>query len=380
MPAGLELVLTPGLGPVLFGRLLERFGTVEAVSQAGPLGWHEVKGISSSGAERLWSGLQRVRGDGLAEREVERAAAGGVRVIGLEDPGYPALLRHIHDPPPVLWIRGSLEPDDALAVGVVGSRKCSHYGREQAGRLGSDCARAGLTIMSGGAYGIDTAAHSGAMRAGGRTVAVIGSGLNKPYPEPNRGLFDQMVNSGQGVMVSELPMDTPPAAEHFPRRNRIISGMSLGVIVVEAAVRSGALITARLCAEDHGRELMVVPGRVDSATSAGCHKVLREGWGSLVTSASDVLDQLGEAGRLLDAQTTASNASSAQSADAVWKQAASASQQALLTLMDQPRTLDELVAVSGMAVSAVRTELTLMEVSGTVKRQGGLFARRRVDG
>ena len=303
-----------------------------------------------------------------------------VRLIGLNDADYPRLLKLIPDPPTLLWVRGRMMEEDALALGIVGSRRCSHYGREQADRFAGLCAQSGLCIVSGGARGIDGAAHRAALRIGGRTIAVIGSGLAKPYPHDHKELFDAIADpdKDQGAVVSEFPMDTPPAAENFPRRNRIISGLSLGVLVVEAALRSGALITARLAVEEHHRELMALPGRVDSAGSAGCHKVIREGWATLVTNPGDVLDALGEAGQMLKlGMQSGGHGGEANDTPSPEPIGLTPSQRAVLEGLSAPSSLDELVARTGLPIQDVQAELTMLEVRGEVRRHGGVFSLSR---
>lgn len=278
-------------------------------------------------------------------------------------------------------MRGELREQDALGLGIVGSRKCSHYGREQADRFAAQCAAAGLCIVSGGAYGIDIAAHRATLRVKGRTIAVIGSGLGVPYPKDHVPVFDQIVAEESGAVISEFPMYVGPKPENFPRRNRIISGMALGVLVVEAAQRSGALITARLCVEDHGRECMALPGRVDAPASAGCHKIIRDGWATLVTSASDVLDQLGEAGQLLKIDhERAAGATSSEQADkdspSLFDATYTESQRKILEAVAEPRALDQIVAWTGLDVGPVSADLTMLEIRGVVQRKGGMFVKR----
>ncbi len=377
----LGLLLTPGLGPTLVGRCVEALGSAKAAAEASPGLLAAVQGISPRKAREVRAGLDELQRNGTIDAELERIARHGVRLLALGDPDYPPLLGHIPDPPPLLWVRGTIEEADALAVGVVGSRKCSHYGREQAERFGSGCARAGLCIVSGGAYGIDAAAHRGAIKAGGRTLAVIGSGLAEPYPKDHAKLFDQIVHEGHGAIISELPMTVAPKPENFPRRNRIISGLSLGVLVIEAALRSGALITARLCVEEHNRELMAVPGRVDSATSAGCHKVLREGWATLVTGPEDVLHCLGEAGRMLEvaqenrASIGGGGFSEEKSSPSFFTVNLTDTQRKLWDALDAPRSLDQLCAWTKLPVPTIQSDLTMLEIRGSIKREGGLFRR-----
>ena len=393
----LALTLTPGFGPTLIGRAVERFGSAAGVLGVGASRLAELERVGQKTAEGLRRGLdETLKGEGI-ERDRQLRERQAVELVALGEAAYPRLLRMIPDPPRLLWVKGDLREDDALALGVVGSRRCTQYGREQADRLASQCAEAGLCIVSGGAYGIDTAAHRGAMRVHGRTVAVLGSGLAKPYPKDNVDLFKGIVG-GHGAVVSELPMDTPPMAEQFPRRNRIISGLALGVLVVEAAKRSGALITARLCVEDHGREAMVVPGRVDSPASEGCHKVLQEGWAKLVTNAADVLDALGEAGQILKAgveqkQAEQQNGNGAAAAASEGHSGATSGdgsggggllfeanltevQRRIVEVLHAPRSLDEVVAWTELPVGQVQADLTLLEIRGTVKRRRGLFVRR----
>jgi len=284
----------------------------------------------------------------------------------------------------VLYVRGKIVEEDRLALGVVGSRKCTAYGREQADRLSGWCAQAGLTIVSGGAYGIDAAAHRAALRVKGRTIIVLGSGLARPYPEDHVDLFDQAVSQGSAV-ISEHPMLTSPRAEFFPRRNRIISGLSLGVLVVEAALRSGALITARLAVEDHSREVMALPGRVDSPASAGCHKILRENWATLVTSGPDILDCLNETGAMLQKSLPESLRESngspapgdtqpAASAN-LFEQNLSESQKRILEALDQPREVDELAARTSLPVAKLQADLTMLQLRCLIARQGSRIAR-----
>ncbi len=360
-------MLTPGLGHTLIRRCLEAFGSAEATLGAGAAALARIDRISPRKAGECAAAFDRIQNDGSLQRELDAICAADARLITWGEADYPPLLKHIPDPPVLLWVRGELQPDDAVAAAIVGSRRCTHYGREQADRFAAELATNGVTIVSGGAYGVDAAAHRGALRMRGRTLAVIGSGLGHPYPREHAPLFDQIA-AGMGAVLSEYPMLTAPQAENFPRRNRIISGLSLGTLVIEAAARSGALITARQCVEEHGRELMALPGRVDAPASAGCHKMIREGWATLVTSASDVLDQLGEAGQLLRADEP-----DAPPADPGLNDV----QTRIVDLLHDERTLDQIVAHTGLPVHQVQSELTMLEVRGSVARHGGLFVKRR---
>ena len=375
----LAMTLAEGFGQTTIHRCVERFGSAAEALGATAQQLGELERVSAARGRRLRSALDEVLNNGAVDRERELIEHFAVRLIGLNDEGYPRLLKHIPDPPALLWVRGEMEESDALGLGVVGSRHCSQYGREQADRFAGLCAQSGLCIVSGGARGIDAAAHRAALRVGGRTIAVIGSGLAKPYPQDHAELFDSIAEagSGRGAVVSEFPMNTPPTAQNFPRRNRIISGLSLGVLVVEAATRSGALITARLAVEEHHRELMAVPGRVDSRSSAGCHKIIREGWATLVTGPGDVLDALGEAGQMLkfgmmgrgEPETSVAKA-------AVETVGLTDVQRKLVEAMSGACSLDQLVAWTGLPVQRVQAELTVLEIRGAVRRSGGLFERR----
>jgi len=208
--------------------------------------------------------------------------------IAIDDKQYPVNLKYIYDSPSVLYTKGEILPEDGLAVAIVGTRGPSVYGTQTAQRLAGECARKGITVISGLAKGIDTAAHKGALKAGGRTIAVLGSGFLNLYPAQNRGLAEEI--SKNGAVISEFPMNAEPLRRNFPRRNRIISGLSLAVIVVEAAAKSGSLITAD-CALEQGREVFAVPGIVRSVTSQGTHQLLRQG-AKLVETIDDILEEL----------------------------------------------------------------------------------------
>ncbi len=374
--AWLTLTLTPGLGPTLITRLIEHAGGVEQALALTAAQLAEVHGISGKGAGRLKRAMDDTLSNGALDREVDLINKHGAALLSLDDAGYPALLKAIPSAPPLLWVRGRLDPRDALSLAIVGSRRCSHYGREQADLIANALARSGVTIVSGGAYGIDIAAHRGALRAAkagtGRTVAVLGSGLAKPYPSEHVEVFKQIVegDSACGAVITEFPMTTEPRPENFLRRNRVISGLCVGTLVVEAGKRSGALSTARRCVDEQGRELMALPGRVDAPQSEGCHQIIREGWGTLVTGVSDILDLIGEQAPMLDAAAEIEGDEPAPAQP-------SAQGRSIVEVLDTPRSLDEIVSWTGLPAGEVQTELTMLEIRGAVSRQGGLFVKRR---
>lgn len=386
----LRLTLTPGLGPVLIARLLAAFGAPEAALAASARDLERIKGIGAGKSVALIKGMKESAS--LVDAELELAQALGVRLVPFSDPAYPPLLRSIPDAPPLLYIRGRIDPADAdqYPVAIVGSRKATHYGIEQAQRFGGLLARSGLTIVSGGARGIDTAAHRGAIRSGGRTIAVLGCGLAGCYPPENAPLFDEIVRAS-GAVISELPLRTPPEADNFPARNRLISGLSLGVIVIEAGKRSGSLITARLAAEDHGREVMAVPGRVDSAASWGTHELLKSGGAALVTDPGDVLSILetparhsfqgSHADRYADPAAPAASlfAEGAPVAvapsPAAAKLAATQPQLAILAALEEPLTFDELAQATGLSPAGLRAEVTVLELQRRITRHGSRLGR-----
>jgi DNA processing protein len=283
--AEILLALTGDVGPILRGRLLECFGDAERVLSASDDELQRVQGIGPKIARRILKARQEVQ----LEAQLALAAEHGLRILLPGRVDYPRLLAEIPDPPGVLFVRGGMEPADAMAVGIVGTRRATHYGKQTAERLAAGLARAGVTVVSGLARGIDAAAHRGALSAGGRTVAVLGSGVLNVFPPEHEKLAIEV--AAHGAVISEVAPTMPPLAGMFPQRNRIISGLSMGVVIVEAAHRSGALITARHAMEQ-GREVFAVPGQIDSPGSAGPHHLLRDG-AKLVTCVDDILEELG---------------------------------------------------------------------------------------
>jgi DNA processing protein len=375
----LQLSFTPGLGPITIGRLVQTFGSAERSCSASINDLQSIDGIGSNKARTIHTGLRS--SEASAGREIKKAAQLGINLICPDDENYPPLLKHIPDPPAVLWIRGSFEPRDLNAIAIVGSRKCGMYGREQSERFASLLAGAGFTILSGGARGIDSSAHRGALaQTLGRTIAVLGSGLDVPYPAENAPLFDQIAN-GRGLVISEYPLGSPPIPENFPRRNRIVSGMSRGVLVVEADERSGALITARQCIEDHNRPVFAIPGRVDNPLSAGPHKLLREG-AVLTTCLEDILDNLDPlphdiVAPALTALPVAIESTESDCLDTPVMGLSDRQRAILLHLNIDPVTVDYLIEQTLFPAPIIMQELTFLTLKGLIRRvDGQSFARR----
>jgi DNA processing protein len=282
--ASIALNLIPELGPVRVRRLLDYLGTPQRILEATGSELRQVNGVGPRVADSIAGWRSTIDLEG----ELERIAAFGAKIITQSDPLYPRLLREIHNPPIVLYCWGELTEADQQAISIVGSRRTTHYGLESAKKLSYQLAYAGLTVVSGLARGIDTAAHQGALAAKGRTVAVIGSGLLHLYPSENQALAEKIATSG--AVITEFPMNVRPDAPNFPQRNRIVSGWSDSLLVIEAGLNSGALITAGQATEQN-RNVYALPGPIDKPTSAGSNRLIQQG-AKLVMSAADILEDL----------------------------------------------------------------------------------------
>ena len=354
--AWLALGLCADLTPFRAHALLAAFGTPEA-ALAAPVERLVAAGLPTDAARALDEARER------AGREAGRLRDAGATWLAWDDPAYPAALRAIADPPVVLAVRGALTPEDALAVAVVGARRASEYGRRVAAELATGLAQAGVTVVSGLATGIDAAAHRAALAAGGRTVAVLGTGIDRVYPAWHAALAAQI--AGQGALVSEFPCGAPPFAHHFPRRNRLISGLGSGTVVVEAAEQSGSLITARYALEQ-GREVFAVPGPIGVAAHRGPHRLIQEG-AKLITAVEDILAELVPAlvGRVAAAR-----------ADAARALLTTAERRLLDAVGSESRHLDDVVRYTGMAVAPALETLLALELRGLVHQLPGKRFRR----
>ena len=343
--------LTPGIGPVRLRRLLEHLGSPQRAWQASA--WE----LRQAGLEEAAiSSLLATRARISLDDEMARVRSLGIDLVTWDHQSYPEWLRHIYAPPPLLYVRGSLVADEPM-VALVGTRQPTTYGREVARRLAASLARNGVTVVSGLALGIDTEAHQGALAAGGRTVAVLASGVDQPYPLRNRGLAARIVE--QGALVSDYPPGTPAERTNFPPRNRIISGLSRGVVVVEAGERSGALITSDFAAEQ-GRDVLAVPGQILSPTSLGCHNLLAQG-ARLVRGVDDILDELnlGQA------------VAQAEARRVVLEDPIEAT--VLESLSVEPRHVDEIGLGCNLPAATVASTLMLLELKGLARHVGGML-------
>lgn len=352
--------LLPQLGGVALQGFVSTFGSVSGAWAASPDALRRVAGIGPAIAEAM----RRFPYLRVLRQDQARVAEAGLGVIVWGDAEYPARLQAIASTPPVLYVRGGLEPEDEAAVAIVGSRRATAYGEEMARELARELGRRGLTIVSGLARGVDAAAHRGALEVGGRTVAVLGSGLDRIYPPEHQGLAADV--AGSGALLSEFPLGTAPLRLHFPRRNRIISGLSLGVVVVEAGVESGALITAHHALEQ-GREVFAVPGRVHARYSEGCHRLIKAG-AKLVENWEDVFAELVPNLKRRKRAPLAAPPPADLTHD---------EQRIYDLLADGPLHIDALIVQSGWGGGRAASVLVGLEMKGVVRQlQGKVFERK----
>lgn len=353
----LALALATGVGPVIRQRLLEAFGSAEEILQASSSDLQSVPGVGPKVARQI-----AAAGDyAEADRQLEIAAEHDIAILTESHADYPPLLRELPNPPMVLFARGALASADRLAVAIVGTRHASRYGLKQAERLATGLVQSGFTIVSGMARGIDSAAHRAALEAGGRTLAVLASGVLKPYPPENKQLAERI--AAAGCLLSEAAPTMPPMSGMFPQRNRIISGLTLGTIIVEAADRSGALITARHAWEQN-REVFAVPGPVDSRLSVGPHRLIRDG-AKLVATIDDVLEELGPLAHHVEREdgTTLRVPAEVTLNDLERK--------ILQHTSPQGSLIDEVAEAASLPVHRVLSTIHVLEMRGLVRRIGG---------
>lgn len=343
--------IVKGIGAVRFQRLLERFGNAESAWRAAPAELAEA-GLSLKLIERVVAVREKVDLSQIWEQTQSK----GIQILTWLDEAYPQRLKEIDQPPPVLYLRGELIPEDTWAVAIVGTRRVTPYGRQVTEEIASFLAANGITVVSGLARGIDSIAHNAALKAGGRTLAVLGSGVDRIYPPENRVLTDQIIE--HGAVLSDYAPGTPPESSNFPPRNRIISGLSMAVVVIEAGKTSGALITAEFAAEQ-GREIFAVPGNILAPQSKGTNKLIQQGAHPLL-SASDIMQALN-----LTRVGQHKAARKVLPADDV--------EAKLLTAMrDEPLHVDEIRNQTGLPVEKVSSTLVMMELKGMVRQVGNM--------
>ncbi|HVB65478.1 MAG TPA: DNA-processing protein DprA [Nitrolancea sp.] len=348
-PYWLGFHLVPGIGATRLARLIEHFGSLERAWHATPAA------LRASGlGERALDSLVTTRARLSLDVEMQRVERDGVHLLTLAHDEYPRLLREISSPPTVLYVRGSLTPEDENAVAIVGTRRVTSYGREMSRRFGMELATSGVTVVSGLARGVDGIAHSAALDAGGRTIAVLGCGLDTIYPPEHRALAERIVE--QGALVSEFSLGTTPEAANFPVRNRIISGLSLGIVVIEAPMKSGALITSNFAA-DQGRTVFAVPGSALSNASAGTIQLLRDG-ATVAANGNDVLSALNLGTRQVEMETRQLLPSN------------DVERTVLLLLTGEPKHIDEIAIESGLQIGTLSAQLLQMQLKGLVRNVG----------
>jgi DNA processing protein len=357
--AWLALRGIPGVGPVLFHRLVQAIGSPARVFQTPLTELRALRGVSDTLAQAIlgFKDWDRV------EEHLSRLQAFGAEILTLDDPGYPIRLKEIPFPPPLIFVKGEIKSEDSLALALVGTRGASYYGKKICRSLAKELARRGVTVVSGLARGIDTSAHLGALEGGGRTLAILGCGLDVVHPPENLELYGRIQESG--ALITEYPLGTPPEAHNFPRRNRIISGLSLGVLVVEAGVKSGTQITAQ-CAPEQGREVLAVPGPINSPTSVGPHRLIQTG-AKLVQDVEDIMAELPKVGTPIKPKTGAVPESPVGPRPVLFRV-----DDPLLPLLGaEPLQLEELVQASHLPDADVMSRLTLLELQGLVRELPG---------
>ncbi len=346
------LNMLEGIGPIVVRRLLEAFASPEEILASSQGRLMRVNGIREEQASAIANWEERVDLSG----EIARCEAFGCEIVCGLDEAYPKQLRQIYDPPIVLYVKGSISKQDQSGIALVGARRSTPYGREAARRLAQQLGGASVTVVSGGARGIDSAAHQGALQGGGRTLCVLGNGINRIYPPENRELFERIAQNG--AIITQFPFNRPADRQSFPIRNRIVAGMTLGTVVVEANGKSGALITANM-ANDYGRQVFAVPGPIHSPSSKGCHDLIKNG-AKLCESMEDILSEFEY---LFPASPQRASGHPVALSDG---------ERQLMDLIQQGEVhIDQLVRDSGLSVSALSVMLLQMEMKGLLVQQPG---------
>ena len=363
MNSTLRLSRTPGVGPIVYSELIQHFGSASNVFTATAAELGQLPGVGP----KLIYAILKSSGSATVDSIIKTCQTHKIDVIERFENAYPERLLEIYDPPSILFSRGKMMPADNLSIAIVGSRHATRYGIKIASQLARGLSMAGITIISGLARGIDAAAHQAALEAGGRTIAVLGGGHLKLYPADHAALANEIAHNG--AVISESPPDTPPRSGSFPRRNRIVSGLSLGVIVVEAAQRSGALISARLAMEQ-GREVFAVPGRIDNRMSQGCHKLIQDG-AKLVNSVDDVLEELGPLA------TPIQTGDAGEIRNPAELRLTEQERKILNTIETTPTLIDSIIEQTNVPAARVMSTISILEMRSLIKRVSGTSVVRR---
>ncbi|MFH0790362.1 MAG: DNA-processing protein DprA [Candidatus Omnitrophota bacterium] len=368
----LQLVLIPEIGARRGRKLLERFKTPKAVLEASLEDISEVENVGRDTAGKIIDSRKKID----ISRQIKLIEKNNVTLVPLGSESYPASLKTIFDPPLVLFVKGEILTQDYFSIGIVGTRMASFYGRTMAEKLSRELVERGFTIVSGGARGIDTFSHQAALKTKGRTLAVLGCGVDITYPPENKKLFEEI--SEKGAVVSEFPLSAPPDRRNFPMRNRIISGLSLGVVVIEAPMKSGALITVTH-AIDQGREVFSVPGKADSFVSKGTNQLLREG-AKLVENADDIIEELEPVLKSKIEEFRAGQPEPAEKKQSSIKPRLSEEEARVYNLFSgDPLEFNDIIAKSHLSVGIVSSVLTMLELKKLIKQSSGkIFAREAI--
>ncbi len=367
----LKLHLATGIGAIRFRNIIDAFGSIERAINASITELSGVDGIGRATATQIYEALKDIE----PERELESAEKAGLRIITFRDEEYPELLNSCPDGPAILYIKGKFPKDNELRIAIVGTRRPSRYGIEQTEKFAAILASAGFTIVSGLARGIDSCAHRSSILAGGKTIAVMGSGFNHIYPPENKELVKQISENGAGAVITEFPMDIAPSAGNFPRRNRIVAGMCIGTLVTEAPQNSGALITAHLALE-YNREVFAIPGAISGGRFDGSNQLIKDSKAKLVMKVEDILAEFGESGEILKEQIQGLETDS-DKVSGILHSLNSCEQSIFEFLSNGPADIDTIVSFCQLDISEACNSLTSMQLKGIIKSlPGNQFARQ----